>query len=684
MLNKLLPKFLSELWASFWAGYKARKIHRDLDVALEALRNASNKPKTAYDYKRELMQAPFIEDVALFEGEGGSKWLDIRCVGSEERFIYCVSSEYPFKESIRANGNWQNITYGEEFRREKVMVKWSKSEKTYWVYFKKRDGITIKASDENLAEVVIKNLPKYTLPLWYEKQGFGIKKYSTLPWVAYSVITAGILAYMFLPAIAARYRPAVKEKVTQMNVKLPMQEPHYAMSVQAKGLILFTENEQLFTKEDGNKVDLSGILGQVESLKFEAPEKPNLARWQRALFVIQDISGRDVAIQSAKELEAMLSEKQIFYQSEEDRIVQPVIEAYFADASLDGPAAVESLSRQQKQILQTHLKWFGLLALAPKGTADLERRSLVMKSALKGTVQVAFMPVLYIFGLIFGSLLLFCFFTVRRDRYRVGLGNENLYAGSFGCWIWLFLGFQILMPFIMIKIAPSYTLLGSGIAFLLSLVCVAWPVYKGESWRKTCYAIGWHKGDGLLVESFYGFLAYFMTMPIIIVALIFTLFMFSPIVGGSFSGILFVLKKLGTPEGGAILAAAHPIVSIALQADFQTACMILFLACVCAPLVEETVFRGILYHHLRETTSPLWERKSVMKAAFYSVAISTTINAFVFAAIHPQGLQGIPVLMAGAIGMTMARQFRGSLISPIVMHAIMNFVTLGTVMFLYR
>ena len=62
------------------------------------------------------------------------------------------------------------------------------------------------------------------------------------------------------------------------------------------------------------------------------------------------------------------------------------------------------------------------------------------------------------------------------------------------------------------------------------------------------------------------------------------------------------------------------------------------------------------------------------------VALSTanlSIPAFsllllVFAAIHPQGLVAIPALAAIAVGLGLMREWRGSLIAPMVMHACSN------------
>src|SRR5262249_39109907 len=108
----------------------------------------------------------------------------------------------------------------------------------------------------------------------------------------------------------------------------------------------------------------------------------------------------------------------------------------------------------------------------------------------------------------------------------------------------------------------------------------------------------------------------------------------------------------------------HPIVEVFTKADWWLYSQVLFVASVVAPVVEETMFRGVLYRHLRDAT------------AVFGVALSFVVSAlvvsFVFAAIHPQGWLAVPALMALAIGFTLAREWRGTLIPSIVAHAINN------------
>jgi membrane protease YdiL (CAAX protease family) len=72
----------------------------------------------------------------------------------------------------------------------------------------------------------------------------------------------------------------------------------------------------------------------------------------------------------------------------------------------------------------------------------------------------------------------------------------------------------------------------------------------------------------------------------------------------------------------------------------------------------------VLYRHLRDST--VWFRR------FASVFLSAGINSLIFAAIHPQGLIGIPVLGTLAFGFSMVREWRDSLVAPMAMHALNN------------
>jgi membrane protease YdiL (CAAX protease family) len=102
----------------------------------------------------------------------------------------------------------------------------------------------------------------------------------------------------------------------------------------------------------------------------------------------------------------------------------------------------------------------------------------------------------------------------------------------------------------------------------------------------------------------------------------------------------------------------HPIIEEAGH-GFRRNMQLYLLACGLAPMVEETMFRGFLYHWLRP------------RIGYFAAAALTGI---LFAAIHPQGWTTIPAL--GAIGFVLAsiREWRNTLLAPMAAHALNNFV----------
>jgi hypothetical protein len=104
--------------------------------------------------------------------------------------------------------------------------------------------------------------------------------------------------------------------------------------------------------------------------------------------------------------------------------------------------------------------------------------------------------------------------------------------------------------------------------------------------------------------------------------------------------------------------------------------MIFVLAVIIAPIIEETVFRGMLYRHLREATARWGLALSVLASALWS--------SLLFGAIHPQGWPVIPALASLAVAFCLAREWRGSLIPGMVAHGISNGIVLGLGLVVFR
>ena len=166
--------------------------------------------------------------------------------------------------------------------------------------------------------------------------------------------------------------------------------------------------------------------------------------------------------------------------------------------------------------------------------------------------------------------------------------------------------------------------------------------------------MGWHCGDKPLKEWGMGFFAYCHLLPILgVIVIAFYLYMNA--------------TSFGTGNENSFepdTQGAHPIV-VAFNGASKFDLFVLFCQLsIVAPLVEEVMFRGVLYRHLREW-SVRWGRR-------LSIVISTFISCLIFAAVHPQGLIAIPVLMSIATVLVFAREWRGSLLPGIVAHGMNN------------
>ena len=101
-----------------------------------------------------------------------------------------------------------------------------------------------------------------------------------------------------------------------------------------------------------------------------------------------------------------------------------------------------------------------------------------------------------------------------------------------------------------------------------------------------------------------------------------------------------------------------------IEGNLAIQLQLIFLAAVIAPLVEEIMFRGVLYRQLREATA--------IGGRVPSVVFSAVLSSFIFAVIHPQGMLAVPVLMALACNFVLAREWRGTLIPSMVAHGLNN------------
>jgi membrane protease YdiL (CAAX protease family) len=329
--------------------------------------------------------------------------------------------------------------------------------------------------------------------------------------------------------------------------------------------------------------------------------------------------------------------------------------AMLTTAALDGEAG-----KDDQALLVRDLGYFGELAWA-KGH-DAEALSS-MKDAARGVVLLVTGILLGVLGLALIGLILCIVALVRlsqgtmRSRMVPGDAIHGLYVETFLVWFLLLNGLSIVAA-VVAEAADIPVFAAMGVGFVGSLLCLAWPSVRGSTFARTRIDIGWTRGVGIVRELGAGVVCWLGMLPILGVGIL---------------GTIVLMLIAGVQEGDAE-APSHPIVESFSAGPLPIAALVL--AVVLAPLVEETVFRGLLYRQLRSV--------GAFGRTASSCLVSAALTGFIFAVIHPQGWMGIPALMSIGFAMALAREWRGSLIAPMVMHGLNNGLVLAGLLIMLR
>jgi len=302
-----------------------------------------------------------------------------------------------------------------------------------------------------------------------------------------------------------------------------------------------------------------------------------------------------------------------------------------------------------------------VLALLPRGTPQqAERSALISKIIL---IPIVLGIILCIMGtcLLVGIVVL-VILLVRAlidqcyNGFQVRGTNGNVYIETFVLWFLVFLGLAFIPAWL-----ESEGWVGSTGGLLLTLIvsfaglCVlVWPVLRGVPWSQVREDLGLHTGRGFFQEFFcWGSASYCLALPI-------------AAIGFGIMMLLMMVQKSLTPDAP---PPTHPVQEMISSGDWVKTALVLVLGVVAAPIIEEIMFRGVLYRHLRELSGK-WK-------CWLSVLASSLFSGFLFAAIHPQGWVAIPALMGLAVGFCLAREWRGTLLPGIFAHGFSNLLVLS-------
>jgi membrane protease YdiL (CAAX protease family) len=376
-----------------------------------------------------------------------------------------------------------------------------------------------------------------------------------------------------------------------------------------------------------------------------------------AIILIGEVVGPADALEQLEKLRKKLAEHDIEPTPTQAKLIDVLTRLYrdYEEQRLDAPSVGES----GRDLLRQELHWVGELALAPEGGPDPAERERVLALARRtaaGMLAVISMYILLGLAGLAGLTVFIILLSTGKMRlaFRCGSPYGGVYAETFALWMVLFLALGFGAALVR---AEGSGLILSAAASVLSLLALGWPVLRGVPWRAVRQDVGLTAGRRPWLEPFLGLAGYVMALPLLGLGLIVTL-------------ILLAVQRAvqGLPGGedyfGPSTQPTHPIIEYMGQASAWDWWQIFLTACVAAPLVEETMFRGVLYRHLREA-SARW-------GFALSALCSAVLVSFVFAAIHPQGLATVPTLMGLALGFTLVREWRGTLVPAVVAHGINN------------
>jgi membrane protease YdiL (CAAX protease family) len=257
------------------------------------------------------------------------------------------------------------------------------------------------------------------------------------------------------------------------------------------------------------------------------------------------------------------------------------------------------------------------------------------------------------------ALIVFVVMAALGKTKGIGAADElwsHVYAEMFAVWMFAYLGLAR-APRMLFDIWEDYGNEGPGmdvrlalsIAAAIAAVVIAlwWGTRRGLSLRTIMAAVGLRRF--VAMDLVWGVVCWSMGIALLIV------------------GVMLAVVLSNIFSDGQ-MRASHPVQQMVEESGATGLFLTYMIACVCAPIGEEIVFRGALYRNLRQSFGR-W-------GAVGSVMIAIAVSSVLFAAIHPQGLIFIPVLASLAVAFCIMREWRGTINASIVAHAINNTVVL--------
>jgi len=285
-----------------------------------------------------------------------------------------------------------------------------------------------------------------------------------------------------------------------------------------------------------------------------------------------------------------------------------------------GEFSESAVSEESKALIKERLGFPGELFLLPEGTDQKAARKELLGGAATSVLSVFIFGAVGMFAGVVGLGCCLSFpIMIHKNKltsyFFSSPTNHNIYIQTFAIWLVGFFGSSIALSFCGLDDMTGMII--QPVIFFGSLSCLLYPLLRGVTFRQLRYDIGWTL-DRPVGDTFFAGVSYMATLPCLIPGIICITIVMTIV--SQFTDLHEFARQTGP---------GHPIQEFLANGDWLMITIVILTACVAAPVVEETMFRGVLYRHLRDW-SQHWTR-------WTSVAFSAIFNGFVFAAIHPAG-----------------------------------------------
>jgi membrane protease YdiL (CAAX protease family) len=288
--------------------------------------------------------------------------------------------------------------------------------------------------------------------------------------------------------------------------------------------------------------------------------------------------------------------------------------------------------------------WFGKLAIShQRGAGDPLRWEVVSGAA--GVLAFEAIDALWGWAtLVVGVVLAIVTFVKIRGFEPAMVETDverSVYAEMFAIFLLGFLIFDAVDIFVIGQTGSWSVFLSEAMVWSASAACL-WPLLRGVSFQELRIDLGWTRGQGISKEIGAGLLGYLMGLPLH--------WIYHRIVE------LVHIASQGD-SGGGDEGIQYPLFPAPMSGTWGILLIGMLSSCLWAPFFEETFCRGALHRYL---PGKLGIKGRVL------------ITALIFGTIHPYGPTGImDVTLAGLI-FGLLREWRGSLIAPMVAHFLNN------------